>query len=333
MSTDKIDVITILDKRGKTGEIIVTLFEYCNLSCKFCNQDHNSFFGIDKILEKIDVVKEVVLKTPKEQYSVHFMGGEVFADKLPNSVYEDYKKVCYELHTWALDQGIDLEICFTSNMVFNENKRLDDLLLNHSPTLITSFDPAGRFNKDTFEIFKNNVIKYKDHIKSVNIIMTKPTINKFMSNEVEFFDYLYENFDIYFDYYTPEKNMKLFIPNDIDLRNFMIYMLKHYPNVLPFAEYKNKIKKQMTCMDTITIMPDNSFGNCTILLKDFRNVKTSKQDMEQEWFKQYNCLECPHFQYCAMGCFLSNHMQSFRTQEACWLSEVYDVVHSNTHTQ
>lgn len=331
MSSDRIDVITILDKRGKTGEIIVTLFEYCNLSCKFCNQDHNDLFGVDKILEKIDVVKEVISKTPKEQYSVHFMGGEVFADQLPQRVYEDYKRICYELRAWGLEQDIDIEVCFTSNMVFNNTFGLDSLLNDASPTLITSFDPAGRFNKETFEIFKANVKKYKDHIKSVNIIMTKPTIIRFLNSDIEFFDYLYDNFDIYFDYYTPEKNMKMFIPSDIELRDFMIHMINNYPKALPFADYSNKIKKRMTCMDTITIMPDNSYGNCTILLKDFKDVKTAKQEMEHEWFEQYNCLQCEHFQYCAMGCFLSNHMQSFRTQETCWLSEVYDVVHSNTH--
>lgn len=324
------DIITKSNKRAQAGEIIVTLFEYCNLSCKFCNQDHDSLEGINTIVEKIDTVKKVIEKTPRDAYSVHFMGGEVFADKLPGKVYTDYQYICWELNRWATEKDINLEVCFTSNMVFNNTENLDELLMISDPTLITSFDPAARFNKKTFEIFKANVKKYKKHIKSVNIIMTKPTINKFMAGDVEFFDYLYENFDIYFDYYTPEKNMKMFIPNDIQLRDFMLYMLKNYPKALPFADYTNKIKKQMSCMDTVTIMPDGSYGACTILLKDFKNVTINKQQMEQEWFEQYNCLECPHFQYCSMGCFLSNHMQSFRTQEACWLSEVYDVVHSDT---
>jgi len=260
------------------------------------------------------------------------MGGEVFADELNPKVYTDYQYLCWELDRWATEENINLEICFTSNMVFNNTQELDNLLMISGPTLITSFDPAARFNKETFEIFKTNVKKYKNHIKSVNVIMTKPTIQKFMSGDVEFFDYLYEHFDIYFDYYTPEKNMKTFIPNDIQLRDFMVYMLKHYPKALPFADYTSKTKKQMSCMDTVTIMPNGSYGACTVLLKDFKNVSINKQEMEQEWFEQYNCLECKHFQYCSMGCFLSNHMQSFRTQEACWLSEVYDVVHADTST-
>ena len=327
-----IDLITKSNKRSQVGEIIVTLFEYCPLNCKFCNQDHSSLEGIDTIVQKIDIVKEVIKKTPRDSYSVHFMGGEVFADGLPPKVYTDYQYLCWELDRWATEKNIDLEICFTSNMVFNDTQEIDNLLMISDPTLITSFDPAARFNKETFEIFKKNVKQYKNHIKSVNVIMTKPTIQKFMSGDVEFFNYLYEHFDIYFDYYTPEKNMKTFIPNDIQLRDFMVYMLKHYPKALPFADYTSKTKKQMSCMDTVTIMPNGSYGACTVLLKDFKNVSINKQEMEQEWFEQYNCLECKHFQYCSMGCFLSNHMQSFRTQEACWLSEVYDVVHADTST-
>ena len=327
-----IDLITKSNKRSQVGEIIVTLFEYCPLNCKFCNQDHSSLEGIDTIVQKIDIVKEVIKKTPRDSYSVHFMGGEVFADGLPPKVYTDYQYLCWELDRWATEENIDLEICFTSNMVFNDTQEIDNLLMISNPTLITSFDPAARFNKETFEIFKTNVKQYKNHIKSVNVIMTKPTIEKFMSGDVEFFNYLYEHFDIYFDYYTPEKNMKTFIPNDIQLRDFMVYMLKHYPKALPFADYTSKTKKQMSCMDTVTIMPNGSYGACTVLLKDFKNVSINKQEMEQEWFEQYNCLECKHFQYCSMGCFLSNHMQSFRTQEACWLSEVYDVVHADTST-
>lgn len=327
-----IDLITKSNKRSQVGEIIVTLFEYCPLNCKFCNQDHSSLEGIDTIVQKIDIVKEVIKKTPRDSYSVHFMGGEVFADGLPPKVYTDYQYLCWELDRWATEENIDLEICFTSNMVFNDTQEIDNLLMISDPTLITSFDPAARFNKETLEIFKTNVKQYKNHIKSVNVIMTKPTIEKFMSGDVEFFNYLYEHFDIYFDYYTPEKNMKTFIPNDIQLRDFMVYMLKHYPKALPFADYTSKTKKQMSCMDTVTIMPNGSYGACTVLLKDFKNVSINKQEMEQEWFEQYNCLECKHFQYCSMGCFLSNHMQSFRTQEACWLSEVYDVVHADTST-
>jgi len=326
-----IDVISRTGKRGKTGEIIVTLFEYCDLNCKFCSQDHNSFFGIDTILEKIDIIKGRIKSLPREDYSVHFMGGEVFADALPDRVFQDYGKVIRELNNWAFSEGINLEICFTTNFVFTNTERFDIMLGSDPVTLLTSYDPSARFNKTTFPIFQENVRRYRDYIKSVNVIMTKPSIRKFMRDDVPFFEYLYDRFGIYFDYYTPEANMDTFLPNDIMLRDFILYMLDKYPKVLPFNDMQNKVKKQMTCMDTVTILPDGTSGPCTILVKDLkRNYQPSKFEMEEKWFKQYNCLECAHFQYCNMGCFLSNHIQSFRTQDTCFLSEVYDVVHPDT---
>ena len=170
-------------------------------------------------------------------------------------------------------------------------------------------------------------MQFEKYIKSANVIMTKPNIDKFLKGDIPFFDYLYERYDIYFDYYTPEKNRKLMTPNDIQLRDFMKFMVDNYPNCLPFKDYPSKQKKRMTCQDTFTIMPDGLGGFCTILLNgELGNWKPTKEEMEQKWFEEYNCLECPHFQRCSMGCFLSNHLQSFRTQEACWLAEVYDYV-------
>lgn len=318
------------NKRQDVGEIIVTLFEYCNLNCKFCNQDHTDFTGTESIVQKIDLVKQEIKKLKRKSYSVHFMGGEVFADALPDQVFYDYNYVVHKLDEWAAEENIDLEICFTTNFVFTNTDRLDTLLAVYPIKLLTSYDPSARFNKVTFPVFQDNVKKYKNHIKSVNVIMTKPNIEKFMKDDIPFFNYLYHWFNIYFDYYTPEPNMEIFLPTDVMLRDFMIHMLDKYPNTLPFADMRNKFKKKMTCMDTITIMPDGSSGGCTILLKDYKKPNVNKLQMEEQWLESYNCLSCPHFQYCNMGCFLSNHIQSFRTQEACFLSEVYDVVQSDS---
>lgn len=38
-------------KRDPEQEYTIHLFEYCNLSCSFCWQDHDSLVGVDDILE------------------------------------------------------------------------------------------------------------------------------------------------------------------------------------------------------------------------------------------------------------------------------------------
>jgi MoaA/NifB/PqqE/SkfB family radical SAM enzyme len=325
------NIISDTNKRSLLGEIIVTLFEQCNMSCKFCNQDHASTVGMNNIRDKLSIVQNAIKHLQangRTQFSVHFMGGEVFSDLVPDSCFDDYKYLADELDKWSKENKYEVEVCFTTNFVYERTDRLQKLL-DECPqiVLLTSYDPSGRFGLGQLNQFKKNVVQFEKYIKSANVIMTKPNIDKFLKGDIPFFDYLYERYDIYFDYYTPEKNRKLMTPNDIQLRDFMKFMVDNYPNCLPFKDYPSKQKKRMTCQDTFTIMPDGLGGFCTILLNgELGNWKPTKEEMEQKWFEEYNCLECPHFQRCSMGCFLSNHLQSFRTQEACWLAEVYDYV-------
>ena len=324
------NIITKTNKRSILGEIIVTLFEQCNMSCKFCNQDHNSKVGMDTIRDKLEVVQRAIknMSATRGMFSVHFMGGEVFSDLVPDSCFDDYRYLADELDKWSKENNYDVEICFTTNFVYERTDRLQKLL-DDCPQikLLTSYDPSGRFGYGQLEKFQENVRMFKNYIKSANVIMTKPNIEKFLKRATPFFDFLYDNYDIYFDYYTPEKNRERMTPNDVQLRDFMKFMLDNYPNCLPFKDYPSKQKKRMTCQDTFTIMPSGDAGGCTILLsQDLDNYRPTKEEMEQKWFEDYNCLECPHFQRCSMGCFLSNHLKSFRTQEPCWLAEVYDYV-------
>ena len=314
------------NKRSETGEIIVTLFEFCDLNCIFCNQDHNSIVGIDKINEKINSIKSAIksLKQKgKKNFSINIMGGEVFSDKIEDKIFIEYHNLVKDIKTLPED----ITISFVTNFVFEKKERVQEFLeKNKDVMLMSSYDPSGRFNEKNIKIFEENIKFFKNKIVSFNVIMTKKSIEKFMKNDIPVFDYIYKNFDVYFDYYTPQENSELLLPKDFELRDFMKLILDKYPKCKPFDKFKDKMKKSMSCMDTFTIMPNGEYGMCNILLTNFNNMKTTKAEMEQKWFDDYNCLECKHFSRCSMGCFLSNHLNSFRTQEACWLSEVYDYV-------
>jgi radical SAM protein with 4Fe4S-binding SPASM domain len=317
------------NKRTSTGEIIVTLFEFCDINCLFCNQDHNSMVGIDIIPDKINHIKLAInelKKKGKTEFAINIMGGEVFSDKLPDSIFGEYEKLIA-----LIDQlEYPIKLSFVTNFIWKKQERVKEFITKNNIKLFTSYDPSGRFNPETFEIFKTNVIEFTPNIRCANIIMTKPNIDKFLKNQVPFFDYMYNNFELYFDYYTPEKHMDVLLPKDVDLRDFMIHMDNHWPNCYPFKDLHLKKKKDMTCMDTYTIMPNGSFGSCSILLKDVIPIKLipSKKDLETEWFEDYKCLECEHFNRCSLGCFLSNHIKDARTQKECWLKQVYDHVDS-----
>ena len=190
-------LIDHVDKRTINGEIIVTLFEQCNLTCKFCPQDHNSVIGMTEIKEKKDYIIQSILHLQEQgrnQFSVHLMGGEVFSDLISTEIFEDYYQLVKSLFEWSSTNNINLEIAFTTNMVFSNYKRVNQLItrlfaLDPNVYLMTSYDPHSRFNSNSLKLFTSNVRKLKKWIKTVNVIMTKPAIIKFLNDDITFFDY------------------------------------------------------------------------------------------------------------------------------------------------
>ena len=328
MIADKI--IDLHEKRASTGEIIVILFEFCDLSCLFCNQDHDSILGIDTIVDKFDQVKSSIntlsLKGKKD-FSIHIMGGELFSDKLEDKVFSDYEKLTNLIRDYCILKNIPVKICFVTNFIWSKKDRVKDFLNKTNVEVMSSYDPSGRFNPTTFEIFKQNIQEFKQYITTVSVVITKPTIEKFIKNQVPFFDYLYNNFLVFFDYYGPEKNSKFLLPKDTEVRDFMKYIVDNWPNVAPVKDFFNKTKNKMTCMDTYTVMSTGKFGGCG-QFEHLEKVIPLKLVTEQKWFDNYNCFECEHFQRCSLGCFMSNHIKDMRTQQECWLKEVYDYVDS-----
>jgi hypothetical protein len=332
------------NKRTDTGEIIVTLFELCDLNCLFCNQDHASRLGIDTVVDKIEQIKQSIKDLQqnkgKQSFSINIMGGEIFSDLVDDNVFDDYRTLVSLIRQYATEQAITIDIRFVSNFVWTKKDRIRSLLDETNCAMGASYDPSGRFNKEQFELFKANIQEFTSDINTINVVMTKPSMDKFIKGQVPFFDYLYSHFDIYFDQYTPEGSINHLLPKDVDLRDFYIHIINTWPNCYPFKNFHLKQKSNMTCMDTYTIMPNSSFGKCDILLTPsnpnkvipIKIVPMTKRELEDKWFSDYNCLECDQFYRCALGCFLSNHIKDSRTQDACWLKEVYDYVDTKEET-
>ena len=335
------NLIDHVEKRTINGEIIVTLFEQCNLTCRFCPQDHNSIIGMDVIKDKKKAIIDSICKLElqgRNQFSIHLMGGEVFSDLISDDIIEDYYTLVNSVFEWSAINNKKVEIAFTTNMVFSNYKRIHKLMnrlwkINPNVFLMTSYDPHSRFNSDTLAIFKNNVINLRKWIRTVNVIMTKPAIMKFLNRDTPFFNYLYQYFTIYFDYYTPESHSKQFMPTDMELQQLMLFLVDNYPNCLPIKDYFSRKKIRIRCQDTYTILPNNQAGMCTILLDGYyKGHKRNKVDMEKRFMEDYKCLECEHFNRCSLGCFLSHDLSETRTQEECWLKEVYNYVDSKNGT-
>jgi hypothetical protein len=317
MSSIAANVLDLHGKRSSTGEIIAILFEYCDLNCMFCSQDHTSILGMDKVADKFNSIIKVIeiqSRMGKTDFHLHIMGGEMFSDNLEDHLFDEYTSLINRVKDYCNSHNIPILISVASSFVWTKQERVLKFKNDTGVSLMASYDPAGRFNKNTFEIFKKNVQDFKDHINQIGVVITKPSIEKFMKGNVPFFDYLYNNFPVFLDYYGPQENAKFLTPKDVELRDFMKFMYDKWPNCYPIAEFPSKTKQTMSCQDTYTIMPDNSFGGCG-KAEGVINIIPIKNITEQKWFDSYNCLECEHFSRCSLGCFMSNHVNDSRTQK------------------
>jgi len=334
-------------KENSHGELIVVLFELCDLTCQVCYQDHDSWYGTDNIVEKYEIIIHAinVLKgRGKKSISINLMGGELFSDKLPDKIFDDYLFLLKKLKNYGKEIEIPLNFSIPSNMIWHKKDRIRKFLDESKISLNASYDPAGRFNPKTLSIFIENVKEFSNYIKQIGVVMTKPNMKKIINDQSPHFDFLYKNFEINFDHYTHSQRSKvspeILMPKDVDLRDFYKFMIEKYPKCYPFLDALDKNKQPMSCMRTMYVFPDSSFGSCgsveklitplskTENKKIIRIIKDTtsplEKKIEMKWYKEYDCLSCKHLQRCSMGCFLNNHFYSTRTQEECWLKEVYD---------
>jgi len=334
-------------KNNPRGELIVVLFEKCNLSCQMCPQKHNDSSGIDKVREKSQSIKKSIdaLKLKgKTSLVINLMGGELFQDDLPDSIFTDYLYLIEDIRKYSEEISFSVDIHISSNLVWNKTTRVKNFLDESNIKITASYDPAGRFNLITFEKFKDNVIRFKEYISQIGVVMTKPSIDLFFKKQTPFFDYLYENFEIVFDHYSPEaigylgindikngmKTVDKLLPSDVTLRDFYKFMYDNWPKCFPFVELSDKEPQPMSCMATVTITPESAITSCEKYDVDNKvtpvKIIFGKLDkMKDTWFEDYDCFSCEHMQRCSMGCY-ANHLKKGRTQQACWLKEVYDYV-------
>jgi len=124
-------LLNIHDKRPDVGEIIVTLFEYCDLNCLFCNQDHDSYEGINSIVNKFEKIKlsiDQLISKGKKTFSIHMMGGELFSDKIEDSVFDDYRILTEKTLQYGKEKNIPIEVSFVTNFVWTKKDRVRSFL-------------------------------------------------------------------------------------------------------------------------------------------------------------------------------------------------------------
>lgn len=293
------------------GEIVVCLFEHCNLKCAFCPQDHNSILGAsyDEIMEKVSPIVNWINNNPRQQaYKIHLMGGELFQDRwIDQGFLKHYEDL---ISLIDIQTKSDIHFNFITNLVFENRKPVMDFLDRNDLKVSISYDPAGRFSKSDLEIFTRNIIYFQDHIEMVSIVATKQNIDRIIAGD-QLFEDLYTNYTCDFDHFLPSvATSRILMPSEKELFEFYKVLVNKYPRCLNIDHFVNdKPANKMICTrgNSLTIMPDGAKPQgCSgsVFLKDAQTEELGGPQIVENFLGKYNCFECEYFQRCPLSCFI-----------------------------
>lgn len=340
-----INEFALRSKRDKQQEYTVHLFEFCNLSCSFCWQDHDNIVGIDTVLDKLIPIEKFLQKERNPRAVFNIMGGEIFADQIyDDSLNNDYIALAKGIVELGEKYDVDVGINWVTNLVTSKRSHIEFLLeetqkLGVTSSLFTSYDPAGRFNKSNFEIFKENLYYFKHQLDGIGILLTRPNILHWLRGGDEFLRQAYDDgFYIYADYYMPDSSAMFQAPSDVDMYNIFKFFIDKYPNIDPIASWIKREKNYVSCRSSKLILEDGTMCMCGNLVQgpnDKKMYKTNIKSMdnseiEHKFLEKYNCLACEYFDRCTLGCFMQ-HDYKHREEE---LDEcVYKLAHRYIENQ
>lgn len=318
------------------------LFESCNLNCKFCLEAHqNNKIDIQwirslpqRLIDRF--VKEFDTHKDTRKVTFRIWGGELFYDSMPDSMFDEYRKLVDSIRGKFIDKFpyMSFDFAFVSNGVFTNRDRVRQLLLDTCSGINLSYDAVDRFSTNAQESCMIETAEYFHScnlLNEISITLTRPCINAYINNQSRLLDLRFtKKIDI--NYYIPNKHWEELLPTDDDLFNFFkwaidnkLYSVIDLNNLLRcMAGYDNKCIKGCNCHNHIsackdcltyncvkssTVLPDSDFyGDSEVTEDNVSNLKRFK-GMDKR-----GCFMCEYNDKCP-GC--------------CWTSIIYKNYHTD----
>lgn len=317
------------EKKGSLKEAHLILFEYCNLRCSFCHQDHESMEGYDTIMDKVDtLIASVDVNDP---YVINMTGGELFLDKFSDEVFELY----YQAGKRLLESFTDAFLVLGTNLVYQRIDRLmelvDRLSVHGNVQVATSYDPAGRFDSKSRDLFFRNLFVAKEYITTVNVVITKQNIEAFLTGrEGEEVAWMCDNFNVYFDHYIPSHLYEYIQPDEDLIGQLYLTLNEKYPNSYPIKAWKQNQFNDTTCRSTKIVNRDGVVTTCwseagkdSIL--DEAEGLLAKDEAEIKFVEHYDCFSCEYYSRCGLRCFLHDTVLGEKSKE-CSIKVMFDQI-------
>lgn len=326
----------LASKVQDSSEIEHHLFEKCNLNCSFCGQDHDSEEGMDTILEKAHQTVAFMATSPLRSHTVNVMGGEIFNDLIPESVFEDYYTFYRIINDYAAANDLTVRINFVTNLIFGKNLTHVKHLLgrcNDNAWISTSYDFAGRgLDLNRMMQFKRNLAELKPYIGVVGFVLAKPSIRKLIADKDKFFkDELYANFPLYFDWYVPENSADKMMPSEQEMLDALLFVADKYPQIEPVKSLLENEENKMTCfsLNKTTILPDGREVKCRYMEYEAEQFLTpidysTNSGIINAHLERNECFSCEWFNRCQFRCFVQSDWAGLERLPTCMFKTFFN---------
>lgn len=338
------DVFKLIDSKiVDIAEVVVCLFDHCNLKCVFCHQDHDNTTGAsrEEVLSKVPGIVDWINSNQRSTvFKINIMGGELFQDRWVDAGFlEIYQQFIDDIHRLT-KPGLTIIPNFVTNLVFlpSTADKVLNFINRNALKIAPSYDPCGRFNATDLETFKTNVEKFEAVIGSVGIVITRQNIAAVIKGD-PYFDYLYERFVIYWDTLLPALPdvSEQLMPKESEMLALYKLLVDRYPkcaNISYFTETSETGVNKMSCTrgNCHTVFYDNSVpkgcsGAATI--RDNATAEVWAPIVVQKFFDMYNCFQCEYFSKCPFTCFIKNDYKKIdRDVGECVFKLTYQYVES-----
>lgn len=345
-------------------EVAVSMFDKCNLRCKFCYQDHKKAVDIEFIKTLDDKIISSITAEMRQYYgkikvlSLLFMGGELFSDDISGSTLQAYKGMWVSLRSKlnTLYPNLKLQYSVSTNGVWENRDRIVKLLQESGIDYVNlSYDPVGRFPNDETREIMHETVKYLHNNgfgTTIGFVTTKKNIRAVL-NDDKYARWLKSDYVTRGDLnmYIGNPGWEEDLPNDEDMFNFYKWCFDNELWKINFVRQlmENYIKRESgeflprycdckyeqcisqsyitkNCVRVYSPFPqERFFGNYTEKVTE-ENVADIKANLGA---KKLGCLACEHMYYCIMPCWTSVIFDGYKPN-ACPIKSIFNYI-TDTH--
>jgi hypothetical protein len=303
-----------------------------------------------------DKMKGYQYDNQRSNLSINLVGGELFSDDIPDSMFDLYEEVCNGVILLIRKYLPDIKIKFTwtTDGIYTKHERIINLFNNinikdEKSVIVFNYTPIGRFRtRGQFELFEKTFWYFYNNytiLSKINFIALKSNIDALISGRDKFI--INTPNDILINihhYYNNPKNSDNFTHTFLNMNNIIIEPNDISSSLQPGDEdfyqfYKWIIDNNRYNFNRVStiikyvygIDPPDFFFMCRELLNHI-----SKKELQKKYcipgIEKRGCLYCEYNDICDEMCWCFVHFNFFEISK-CYIKRTIKYLYDHPEVE